>query len=104
MGMLNAAVDNVSGHPVGLTYVTGALSRFGKGFGRFLCGERRGGFLVQMLPWIGMLSGAVTGVFLLHAWQEAAIWAIGATALALTLFSLMVPLGWMGPSFGLGRP
>lgn len=104
MGMLNAAVDTVAGNPVGLTYVTGALSRFGKGLGRVLCGERRGGFLVQMLPWIGMLTGAVTGVFLLQAWQEAAIWAIGATALLLTLVSVLVPHGWMLPCFGLGRP
>lgn len=104
MGMLNAAVDTVAGHPIGLTYVTGALSRFGKGLGRFLCGERRGGFLVQMLPWIGMLTGAVTGVFLLQAWQETAIWAIGATALLLTLVSVMVPRDWLRPCFGLGRP
>ncbi|MAU95759.1 MAG: DUF1275 family protein [Fulvimarina sp.] len=104
MGMLNAAVDTVAGHPIGLTYVTGALSRFGKGLGRFLCGERRGGFLVQMLPWIGMLTGAVTGVFLLQAWQETAIWAIGATALLLTVVSVMVPRDWLRPCFGLGRP
>ncbi|WP_122752756.1 DUF1275 family protein, partial [Pseudomonas viridiflava] len=31
MGMLNAAVEEVNGLPVGLTYVTGALSRFGRG-------------------------------------------------------------------------
>ena len=34
MGMLNAAVEEVNGLPVGLTYVTGALSRFGRGLGR----------------------------------------------------------------------
>ena len=104
MGMLNAAVDNVAGHPIGLTFVTGALSRFGKGLGRFLCGDLRLGFLVQMFPWIGMLAGAVTGVFLLHAWQETAIWAIGALATLLTLISLAVPRGWMRHSFGLGKP
>ncbi|MBO0905319.1 YoaK family protein [Jiella sonneratiae] len=104
MGMLNAAVDNVAGHPLGLTYVTGALSRFGKGLGRFICGERRPGFLVQMCPWVGMLSGAVTGVLLLHSWQETSIWALGALALALTAISLSVPHAWMHPSFGLGRP
>ncbi|NDW06679.1 YoaK family protein [Jiella pacifica] len=102
MGMLNAAVDNVAGQPIGLTYVTGALSRFGKGLGRFLCGEMRLGFLVQMLPWLGMLAGAVTGVFLLHAWQQEAMWAIGALALLLTLISVAVPHSWMRHSFGLG--
>ncbi|MCE7029251.1 YoaK family protein [Jiella avicenniae] len=102
MGMLNAAVDNVAGHPIGLTYVTGALSRFGKGLGRFLCGDLRLGFLAQMFPWIGMLAGAVTGVFLLQAFQEAAIWAIGGLAVILTLISLAVPRSWMRHSFGLG--
>ncbi len=104
MGMLNAAVDNVAGHPVGLTYVTGALSRFGKGLGRFLCGEFRLGFLVQMFPWIGMLAGAVTGALMLKAWQETAIWGIGGLAVMLTLISLAVPCSWMRHSFGLGRP
>ncbi|MBP0614032.1 YoaK family protein [Jiella mangrovi] len=104
MGMLNAAVDNVAGHPVGLTYVTGALSRFGKGLGRFLCGERKPGFLVQMFPWVGMLAGAVTGVLLLHAFDEAAIWGIGGLALVLTAISLAIPRRWMWTSFGLGKP
>ncbi|PMZ32934.1 DUF1275 domain-containing protein, partial [Pseudomonas sp. GW247-3R2A] len=36
MGMLNAAVEEVNGLPVGLTYVTGALSRFGRGLGRWM--------------------------------------------------------------------
>ena len=40
MGMLNAAVEEVNGLPIGLTYVTGALSRFGRGLGRWLMGER----------------------------------------------------------------
>lgn len=34
MGMLNAVVEQVNGLPIGLTYVTGALSRFGRGLGR----------------------------------------------------------------------
>lgn len=39
MGMLNAAVEQVNGLPVGLTYVTGALSRFGRGLGRWMLGS-----------------------------------------------------------------
>ena len=50
MGMLNAAVEQVNGLPVGLTYVTGALSRFGRGLGRWLLGERRSGWRVQLVP------------------------------------------------------
>ncbi|PWQ88756.1 DUF1275 domain-containing protein, partial [Enterococcus faecium] len=36
MGMINAVVEQVNGLPIGLTYVTGALSRFGRGLGRWL--------------------------------------------------------------------
>lgn len=104
MGMLNAAVDNVAGHPLGLTYVTGALSRFGKGIGRLLCGERNPGFLVQIFPWIGMLAGAVTGVLLLRALAEGALWCIGGFALCLTLGSLAVPRSWLRNSIGLTGP
>lgn len=50
MGMLNAVVEEVNGLPIGLTYVTGALSRFGRGLGRWLLGERRGGWRVQIIP------------------------------------------------------
>lgn len=41
MGMINATVEHVEGLPIGLTYVTGALSRFGRGIGRWLSGDRR---------------------------------------------------------------
>jgi uncharacterized membrane protein YoaK (UPF0700 family) len=66
MGMLNAAVEEVNGLPVGLTYVTGALSRFGRGLGRWLLGERRMGWRVQLIPWAGMFVGAVIGALLEH--------------------------------------
>jgi uncharacterized membrane protein YoaK (UPF0700 family) len=61
MGMLNAAVEEVNGLPVGLTYVTGALSRFGRGLGRWMLGERRNGWRVQLIPWGGMFVGAADG-------------------------------------------
>ena len=66
MGMLNAAVEEVNGLPVGLTYVTGALSRFGRGLGRWMLGERRNGWRVQLIPWTGMFAGAVLGAVLEH--------------------------------------
>lgn len=46
MGMLNAVVEQVNGLPIGLTYVTGALSRFGRGLGRWLLvsGAMAGGY------------------------------------------------------------
>lgn len=57
MGLINSVVEEVNGLPIGLTYVTGALSRFGRGLGRWLMGERRAGWRVQLVPWLGMIAG-----------------------------------------------
>jgi uncharacterized membrane protein YoaK (UPF0700 family) len=64
MGMVNATVEHVEGLPIGLTYVTGALSRLGRGIGRYLLGERRFDWSIQLVPWLGMITGAMAGAFL----------------------------------------
>jgi uncharacterized membrane protein YoaK (UPF0700 family) len=94
MGMLNAAVEEVNGLPVGLTYVTGALSRFGRGLGRWMLGERRHGWRVQLIPWAGMFVGAVIGAVLEHQWGLRALLASGALATVLGLVSLWIPRRW----------
>ncbi|MGH8465739.1 MAG: YoaK family protein, partial [Pseudomonas sp.] len=73
MGMINAVVEEVNGLPIGLTYVTGALSRFGRGLGRALLGERRHGWRVQLIPWAGMFAGAVAGALLEQRFGIAAL-------------------------------
>jgi uncharacterized membrane protein YoaK (UPF0700 family) len=83
MGMLNAAVEEVNGLPVGLTYVTGALSRFGRGLGRWMLGERRNGWRVQLIPWTGMFAGAVLGAVLEHHLGLKALFASGLLAAGL---------------------
>ena len=94
MGMLNAAVEQVNGLPVGLTYVTGALSRFGRGLGRWLLGERRSGWRVQLVPWSGMLMGAVLGAVLeAHFGVKALLFSAGFAAL-LGVVSLKIPRRW----------
>ena len=94
MGMLNAAVEQVNGLPVGLTYVTGALSRFGRGLGRWLLGERRSGWRVQLVPWSGMLLGAVFGAVLeAHFGVKALLFSAGFAAL-LGVVSLKIPRRW----------
>lgn len=94
MGMLNAAVEQVNGLPVGLTYVTGALSRFGRGLGRWLLGERRSGWRVQLVPWSGMLLGAVLGAVLeAHFGVKALLLSAGFAAL-LGVVSLKIPRRW----------
>ncbi|MDY8111107.1 YoaK family protein [Fulvimarina sp. 2208YS6-2-32] len=103
MGAMNAAVETVAGHPVGLTYVTGALSRFGKGLGRLLTGSRDRGFLVHVVPWLGMLTGAVGGALLqIHA-HEIALDAGAALAAALCLVTWLMPRAWTMAYLGADR-
>ena len=94
MGMLNAAVEEVNGLPVGLTYVTGALSRFGRGLGRWLLGERRNGWRVQLVPWAGMFVGAVIGAMLEQHMGLKALWVSGVLAGLLGAVSLKIPRRW----------
>ncbi|WLI09568.1 MULTISPECIES: YoaK family protein [Pseudomonas] len=94
MGMLNAAVEEVNGLPVGLTYVTGALSRFGRGLGRWMLGERRNGWRVQLIPWCGMFVGAVIGALLEQQMGLKALLVSGVLAGLLGLLTLKIPRRW----------
>lgn len=94
MGMLNAAVEQVNGLPVGLTYVTGALSRFGRGLGRWIMGERRDGWRIQLVPWAGMFIGAVIGAVLEQRMGLNALLVSGALSALLGLVSLKIPRRW----------
>jgi len=94
MGMLNAAVEQVNGLPIGLTYVTGALSRFGRGLGRWMLGERRTGWRVQLIPWAGMFAGAVLGAILEQHFGLRALYASGLLAAVLGVVSLKIPRRW----------
>ena len=88
MGLVNAAVEHIEGLPIGLTYVTGALSRFGRGIGHWIMGDRRSDWAVQLVPWCGMLAGATCGALLERAFDARAFWfaCLLSAALALTVF------------------
>lgn len=94
MGALNAAVEQVNGLPIGLTYVTGALSRFGRGLGRWLLGERVHGWRVQLVPWSGMFVGAIIGAALHRHLAVDALWASAAMAFLLGIAALKIPRRW----------
>lgn len=94
MGMINAVVEQVNGLPIGLTYVTGALSRFGRGLGRWLLGERRNGWRVQLVPWAGMLLGAALGAWLQHQLGLLALTGSCALACVLAMVSRFIPGAW----------
>jgi uncharacterized membrane protein YoaK (UPF0700 family) len=92
MGMINATVEHIEGLPIGLTYVTGALSRFGRGIGRWLVGDRNPtGWLIQCVPWTGMAAGALTGAFLTNYAAERALWVVALVAFCVALATAFLP-------------
>lgn len=91
MGMVNATVEHVEGLPIGLTYVTGALSRFGRGIGRLMVGDRDFAWTMQIVPWVGMLSGAVAGALLVHQFAAKALLFVAMMALIAAFLTLIIP-------------
>jgi uncharacterized membrane protein YoaK (UPF0700 family) len=92
MGMINATVEHIEGLPIGLTYVTGALSRFGRGIGRWLVGDRNPRvWLIQCVPWTGMACGAVCGAFLTRFAPDQALGVVSLVAFVVAVSTAFLP-------------
>ena len=91
MGLVNATVEHIEGLPIGLTYVTGALSRFGRGIGRFLIGDRDLHWTIQIVPWVGMLAGAVIGAVLADQFGKPALWFVAMVTLLAAFATIFIP-------------
>ncbi|RZK18404.1 MAG: DUF1275 domain-containing protein [Hymenobacter sp.] len=79
MGMLNASVHEVGEHKVSLTFVTGALVKFGAGLANLLSGQPQSGeWLWQASLWLAFVAGAFAGsLALLHLPHHALLLAAG---------------------------
>jgi len=75
MGALNASLRRAGSIPVSLTFVTGVLVRFGQGLGDFLTGRATEPvWLLQGVPWVGLIAGVTLGTVTYDWIGEAAIW------------------------------
>ena len=61
MGALNNCFQREGSNSFGLTYMTGALVRFGQGLAYRLCGREAPGFLGLLALWAALGGGAVLG-------------------------------------------
>lgn len=61
MGALNNCFQREGESSFGLTYMTGALVRFGQGLAYRLCGREASGFADLLLLWAALGGGAVLG-------------------------------------------
>ncbi|RIX99231.1 DUF1275 domain-containing protein [Aureimonas flava] len=94
MGAINVALEEVGGQALGLTYVTGALSRLGRGLARAVRGEASPGWWAQGVPWLGMAAGAVAGALAQARFGHAAILASTLACAALSGLALAIPERW----------
>ncbi len=88
MGALNAAMSRVGSASVSLTYVTGALVKFGQGAGNWLTGRRADlSWLLQAPMWASLLAGSIASVTAMRLGMERP-WPLPVTGLLLTVFAL----------------
>ncbi len=86
MGMLNAAIHQAGPVEVSVTYVTGTLAKLGRGLGLWLCGQARDwGWLLQSVPWLGLVAGAALATFALLRLGEATMTALPVAAALIAL-------------------
>jgi uncharacterized membrane protein YoaK (UPF0700 family) len=91
MGALNASMHRAGNIPVSLTFVTGALVRFGQGLGDLLTRRSRDWqWLAQLVPWFGLITGATVGSAVFARIGPAAIWFSVALAVLLLAGSVAI--------------
>lgn len=92
MGALNAAMDRAGHVRVSVTFVTGALVRFGQGLGNLLIrGPSGWGWVAQASPWLGLIAGGALGGLAYGKIGEEVIWAAVGLATLLAAASLLLP-------------
>ena len=88
MGTLNAAIQQAGSVKVSLTFVTGALVKFGQGVGRLLCGQTDDWtWLQQAVPWTGLLAGAAVAALCMDRYGQPVFAALPVAALLMALVS-----------------
>lgn len=91
MGAENATFERDGEVSIGLTYMTGALVKFGQRLTGALLGGDRRGWQPYLLLWLGLVGGAVTGALAFGRLGLPALWPAAGAALLLTLAAARLP-------------
>jgi uncharacterized membrane protein YoaK (UPF0700 family) len=94
MAGLNATVESVEGVGLNLTFVTGALAKFGRGLGDLILGKKSFGWVLQLVPWSGLVIGAIVGNLLDNKYGRDALWLPATMSFLLAAAFAFVPKGW----------
>lgn len=87
MGALNNTFQRDGEVSVGLTYMTGALVRFGQGLAAKAMGTGNNGWEGWLMLWLGLALGAIAGAYAMIHWPGLALWLAALWGLALALFA-----------------
>lgn len=90
MGVLNNAFRRDGEVAIGVTYMTGALVRFGQGIAAWLQGRARPGWTSNLGLWLSLASGAVCGALAATLVPSWAAWLAAILAMCLSLGALWV--------------
>ena len=83
MGVENTVFAREGAAPIGLTYMTGTLVRFGQHLAEALVGGPWAALVPDLLLWSGMVAGAVAGALMFKAAGLDGLWLAVAAALLL---------------------
>ncbi|GJD48775.1 hypothetical protein OPKNFCMD_1501 [Methylobacterium crusticola] len=92
LGMQNAVLQDEDGRSLALTYVTGAVVRFGTGLANLLLGHPSPSFWIQAPLWAALTAGAVAGGLLHSAFGEQAFLVPAVVAALLAAAALVLTL------------
>jgi len=90
MGAENTLFAEAGEVRFGLTYMTGALVKIGKGLAAALFGEARSGWTPHLLLWLSLVAGATLGATAYDRLGATAIWAAAAVVALLMPLSLTI--------------
>jgi uncharacterized membrane protein YoaK (UPF0700 family) len=90
MGAINNTFSRETHVAIGLTYMTGALVRFGQGLAAWLCGEVREGWFFNILLWVSLAFGAVGGALAETSVPAVAPWLSSGLTGLLLLFAYII--------------
>lgn len=90
MGALNASMAQIGTTSIGLTYVTGAMVKFGSGIGRWAIGvKEKRDWLLHAPIWLSLFGGGVLGAIVRHQLGPRGYWPLPLCA------ALLVPSLWI---------
>lgn len=93
MGAENAVFQRDGEVSIGVTYMTGALVRFGQKLAAALTGGARFEWLPYLLLWAGLVAGAVLGALAFGAYGISGVWFAVAAVVSVALVMWRMPEG-----------